>query len=208
MTLEHLTAEQRAELLAEARAEVAAPAPDGFSIAREVPSPAHTPPPVPSAPEGETREQRMDRLAEQAEQAEGEDFDAFWSAQAEGKRLRNVCGPGNDLVLPRAMPLRFEMESKRLAGREDIEAMKYLFDTLFGDGRWDDLVTRGIDGEQLPVLLLWATLNLSGIDMTLGEARAEAHRMNAEKSAGKEPTPPAALTRGVGSGATSAGTGR
>lgn len=201
MSLADLSPEDRAALLAEARGETAGPA-GGFSIARD-----DTPDPQAAADGGESA---LDRKLADADAAEGADFDAYFTAQAPGKRLRNVCGQGNDLVLPRSMPLRFELESKRLEGRDDTESMRHLFDTLFGEGRWADLIERGIDGEQLPTLLTWATVNLSGVDMTLAQAHAEVVRMTREKAEGKAPAPPAALaaTRGATArGATSAGSG-
>lgn len=146
-----------------------------------------TPPPAPApvAPQGrpETADEQVARRLAEQDAAEVEDYGAFWSEQGEGKRLKNVHG--RDLVLPRAMPLRFELESRRLQGAEDVKSVRYLFDILYGSGTWDDLIARGADAEQLPVLLMWGTLNLSGRDTTLAQARAMAHEMSEKKRAGQ-----------------------
>lgn len=152
--------------------------------------------PAPAPTAGE----RVEQLLAEQEAAQVEDFDRFWSAQARtGKVLNNVCGI--DLTLPSSLPLRFEIESRRLMHDRTEGAVHKLFGMLFGEGTLATLIDRGLDGEQLSVLLMWGTVNGNGGDINLDEARRRFADMKARQAAGKP------LVPSMSSGATSSGTG-
>lgn len=115
-----------------------------------------------------------------------EDFDAFWREQdRKGVRLSNVFGV--DIELPAELPLRFEIEAKRLAASEDFDDIRHLVGVLFGDDALDQWTAAGMDVEQFGVLLMWGSANAAGQRMTLAEARVEYHKQEAAK--GKAPVP-------------------
>lgn len=176
------------EAVARFRAEMEVVEPGPFEIDHEIPDSRHSP------------DDKVEQLRAEEAAAEVEDFDAFWAAQSRtGKVLRNVCGI--DLHLPRALPLAFEVESRRLMQDRSIEGVHRLFALLFGQGALDDLIAEGLDGEQLSVLLMWGSSNGNGRDMSLGQAQVEFEKMKARQAAGKSLVPAA-------SGGTSSDSGR
>jgi len=207
--LDSLSPEQRAELdarvaAAYAEAEVAAlggdlgsPPPPTFNVRDQV----EREPIAGDRPRahGVTAEE-AERLRDAAEAAEAEDFTRFWDSRKAKPRkvLRNVLGV--DLVLPEALPLAFEIESRRLQDSSDPRDIARLFDLLFGGGRYDELVARGLDADMFGVILMWGTLNGNGIDFTLAEAYAKSEELKARQ--GK-----ALVERMTGSGPTSSATG-
>ncbi len=197
--LASLSPEERAALLRQAEAELGAAPTASYSL-REQAERELTPPPPITGRGGVTLEE-ADRLRAEQEAAEGEDFGRFWDSRKvkPRKALRNVLGV--DLVLPEALPLQFEIESRRLQDSSDPRDIGRLFDLLFGAGRYDDLVARGLDADMFGVILMWGTLNGNGIDFTLAEAHAKAEEMKARQ--GK-----ALVGRMTGSGPTSSGTGQ
>lgn len=152
---------------------------------------------------GPTGPSVLDQLLADQDVRDGEDFTAFWTGRKrKGATLRNVV-PGVDLGLPAELPLAFEVEARRLAHDESLAAVHHLFAMLYGAGTLDQLITGGLTGEQLGVLILWGAANGSGRTMSLTEAAVEFERMKAKKAAteaGKAAPLP-------GSGVTSAGTG-
>jgi hypothetical protein len=170
--LASLSAEERAALLRQAEAELAAPAPPEFSIRDQV---EQATPPAPHR--GGITIEEADRLRAAQEAAESEDFERFWDGQKKRapKALRNVLGV--DLVLPDSLPLSFEIESRRLQDSSDPRDVARMFDLLYGPGRYDELVARGMDADRFGVILMWGTLNANGIDITLAEAAAKCEEM-------------------------------
>lgn len=145
----------------------------------------------------------VDALKARMDAADTEDFGAFWAEQDRaGAQLRNVFGV--DLTLPVSMPLRFDLEAKRLAesvSPDDTRRMVALMfgglavDTTSGDrldeeALLDVWTERGMDAEQFSVLLLWGAANLRGTTITLVGARAELAKAGAAKDdpGGKVPT--------------------
>lgn len=116
---------------------------------------------------------REEALAEAARREAGqtEDFDAFWSAQdRKPTSLKNVFGV--DVTLPPALPLRFEVEARKVAVSKDPDDTKRMVGILFGSDALDHWIARGMDLEQFAVLLMWGTANTRQPDsMTLGQAR-------------------------------------
>lgn len=184
--LDALTPEQRAELdarvaaaHAQAEAEQSAPPTARYDL-REQAERELTPPPPITGRGGVTLEE-AERLRKAQEAAEGEDFTRFWDSRKAKPRksLRNVLGV--DLVLPESLPLAFEIESRRLQDSSDPRDIARLFDLLFGQGRYDELVDRGLDADMFGVILMWGTLNGNGIDFTLAEAYAKSEEMKARQ---------------------------
>lgn len=131
--------------------------------------------------------------------AETEDFDAFWSAQdRKPTTLRNVFGV--DVTLPPSLPLRFEVEARKVQDSKGEDDTKRMVAILFGDDAMDTWTERGMDIEQFAVLLMWGTSNTrTPGSMTLTEAREIIATRTA--SLGKE-TPDPATTSGGASAAT------
>jgi hypothetical protein len=180
--LDALTPEQRAELdarvaaaHARAEAEQSAPPTARYDL-REQAERELTPPPPTTGRGGVTLEE-AEQLRKAQEAAEGEDFSRFWDSRKAKPRksLKNVLGV--DLELPESLPLAFEIESRRLQDSSDPRDIARLFDLLFGPGRYDELVARGLDADMFGVILMWGTLNGNGIDFTLAEAYAKAEEM-------------------------------
>lgn len=143
---------------------------------------------------------RVEQLAAEHEAAESEDFNAFWSARRrQGKVLRNVHGI--DLQLPAELPLRFEVEARRLQNDRSVAAIHHLFGLLYGEGALARLVDAGLTAEQLSVLLMWGTANGNGRSLTLAEAEAAFEDAKAKQAAGKAVVP-------SGTGGTSSDSGR
>jgi hypothetical protein len=169
--------EERATLLRQAEAELAAPAAPEFSIRDQIERDA----PAAAPHRGGVTIEEADALRAAAEAAESEDFERFWDSRKvkAPKALRNVLGI--DLVLPPSLPLSFEIESRRLQDSSDPRDVARMFDLLFGEGRYDELVARGMDADRFGVILMWGTLNSNGIDITLAEANAKAEEMKARQ---------------------------
>jgi hypothetical protein len=173
--LASLSPEERATLLRQAEAELAAPAAPEFSIRDQV---EQTPP---RSSRGGVTIEEADRLRAEQEAAQSEDFERFWDSRKvkAPKALRNVLGV--DLVLPESLPLSFEIESRRLQDSSDPRDVARMFDLLYGAGRYDELVARGLDADRFGVILMWGTLNSNGIDITLAEAAAKCEEMKARQ---------------------------
>lgn len=180
-------AHAEAEVLA-VGGDLGAPAAPTFNVRDQIESP---PPPAPTR--GGVTVEEADRLRAAQEKAESEDFERFWDGRKrrEPKALRNVLGV--DLILPESLPLAFEIESRRLQDSSDPRDVARMFDLLFGPGRYDDLVARGMDADRFGVILMWGTLNGNGVDFTLAEAHAKCEEMKARQ--GK-----ALVARAMGSG--------
>ena len=141
----------------------------------------------------------VDQLRDDAERAESEDFTAFWeSRRRTGKTLHNVLG--FDVVLPAELPLRFEIEARRLSNDRSAAAVSHLFGLLFGAETYSRLYEAGLTPSQFMVLLMWGVANANGQDMTLAQAEVAAEDAKAKAAAGKVVVP-------SGSGGTSSGSG-
>lgn len=154
---------------------------------------------------GLTDEEEAQREADLAEAegrvaVESEDFDAFWrGVERKPTVLRNVFGV--DVVLPPALPLRFEVEARRAQESSSEEDTRRMVGLLFGDDALDAWVAKGMDVDQFAVLLMWGTANTrSPGSLTLPEA-LEIYRTRSLGNA------PAAATK-TGSGRVSAATGQ
>lgn len=110
-----------------------------------------------------------------------EDFDAFWEAKAKsGERVGKTTRiMGETVTLPPALPLRFEMEAKRLQRSKKEKDMKVLLSTIFDDDALDRWVAKGMDLEQFMVLIAWAPQVIAGADVSLADV-AESVRKELE----------------------------
>lgn len=110
-----------------------------------------------------------DELPTSPEVDELEDFDAFWNTRK--RRAKSVTIMGDRVSLPPSLPLRFEMEAKRLERSESNDDVKHLLAILLGDD--EDLIARwaerGMDLEQFQVLLAWLPQVIAGHKVTLSE---------------------------------------
>lgn len=98
------------------------------------------------------------------------DFDQFWT-QVDRKAIR-VRIMGDVVELPPSIPLRFELEAKRLQRSKSDADVRRLVAILFGEDQLDRWVAAGMDAEQFQVLLAWAPMVLAGRDVTLHQVAA------------------------------------
>jgi hypothetical protein len=98
-----------------------------------------------------------------------EDFDAFWREQSEQGNRRNLTTTimGEQVTLPPAVPILFDLESKRLAKSKSLSDMKRLVSILFGEGAMERWARKGMDADQFAVLIAWAPLRIAGQEVTL-----------------------------------------
>lgn len=115
-----------------------------------------------------------------------EDFDAFWTEHRAGRKPRVTTIMGEQVELPHSLPLRFELEAKRLQRSKRDRDVKRLVGILFGDGALDRWTEKGMDLEQFKVLLAWAPRAIAGQKLTLAEVAREVDRLEAE---GEAPDP-------------------
>lgn len=106
-----------------------------------------------------------------------EDFDAFWTTRV--RKAPRVKIMGQVVQLPPSLPLRFEMEARRLAESESLDDVKALLSIIFPGDAMDMWTQAGMDLEQFKVLLAWAPRRIAGNPVTLEEvaealAKAEA----------------------------------
>lgn len=117
-----------------------------------------------------------------------EDFDAFWSARDRKTKTTRIMG---ELVeLPPALPLRFELEARKLEKSKRDKDVRRLVGILFGADKLDAWTERGMDMDQFAVLLAWAPQVIAGRDVTLAEVADSVERHNAKQ-----------LNKGKGNGA-------
>lgn len=90
-----------------------------------------------------------------------EDFDAFWSSlERTGKRVRIM---GTTVTLAASLPLRFELEAKRLQRSREVRDIRHLLTLLgFPDDAMQQWTDKGMDLEQFQVLLAWAPAVIAG----------------------------------------------
>lgn len=112
-----------------------------------------------------------------------EDFDAYWSEQDRaGTRVRIM---GQVVQLPHSLPLRFELEAKRLRRSKKDSDVRHLVGLLFGQDALQAWTEAGMESHQLSVLLAWAPMRLAGNDVSFGQVEA----MMAEQEAkGDDPS--------------------
>ena len=122
-------------------------------------------------------------MSDNADQTE--DFDAFW-AQRERKR-KSTTVMGVAVELPASLPLQFELEARRLQRSKRDKDVRTLVGILFGADALDTWTAKGMDLEQLMVLLAWAPQVLSGQDVSLAEVADQVAKANA-KSETADPT--------------------
>ena len=103
------------------------------------------------------------------EDLELEDFDAFWVKR---KRPRTRI-MGQIVELPASLPLRFELEAKKLAKSKAEQDVRTLVAILFGDDALDQWTQAGMDVEQFQLLLAWAPRKIAGQDVTLAQVAEE-----------------------------------
>lgn len=115
---------------------------------------------------------------ETADEYGTEDFDAFWSSRT--RRVRKTRVMGQDVILPPALPLRFEMEARRVERSKSEEDVRRLVGILFGEDALDGWIERGMDSEQFAVLLAWGPRKIAGHDITLAEVADMLERAQTE----------------------------
>ena len=125
-------------------------------------------------------------MTEQTDQAvdaeQTEDFDEFWSARKRTRRATTIMGV--KVELPASLPLQFELEARRLQRSKRDRDVRTLVGILFGADALDQWTERGMDLEQLMVLLAWAPQVIAGEDVTLAQVADQVAEANA-KSEGK-----------------------
>jgi hypothetical protein len=125
-------------------------------------------------------------MSDNADQTE--DFDAFW-AQRERKR-KSTTVMGVAVELPASLPLQFELEARRLQRSKRDKDVRTLVGILFGADALDTWTAKGMDLEQLMVLLAWAPQVIAGEDVTLAEVAEAVAKANAKSDGeGKGPDP-------------------
>ncbi|WHM36316.1 hypothetical protein [Streptomyces sp. BPTC-684] len=117
------------------------------------------------------------------------DFDAFFAEQGPAKRtgvpLRLF---GREYRLPATVPALFTVQLHRVQHSARPEDILALLATLFGPDAADDFTARGMDDDQLGVLLIWATANTATPGcITIGEAAKQYQQR--EDAKGKAPSP-------------------
>lgn len=114
-----------------------------------------------------------------------EDFDAFWSARTRKRKATTIMG--ERVELPASLPLQFEMEARRLQRSKNEKDIRKLLSILFGDDVMNRWAEKGMDLEQLMVLLAWAPQVIVGKDVTLAQVADELAAQQA-KAGGQDPT--------------------
>lgn len=112
-----------------------------------------------------------------------EDFDAFWQEHDAKRKPRTIKVAGEVIELPRALPLAFQLETKRAERSEDIGDVRKLIGLLFGSDRLDHWIESGMDDEQFQVLLAYTPAKVQGSDITMAEAAEFVARKRAEEMA-------------------------
>lgn len=107
-----------------------------------------------------------------------EDFDAFWASRK--RKVRKTKIMGVEVELPPSLPLEFEMKAKQMERSTDEDDIRYLVGLLFGQDALDTWAKRGMDGDQLAVLLAWAPAAIAGSNVTLAQVADELARQEAE----------------------------
>lgn len=112
-----------------------------------------------------------------------EDFDAFWSARERKGKATTIMG--ERVELPAALPLRFELEARKLQRSKDDQDVRKLVSILFGDDKLDAWTERGMDMDQFAVLLAWAPQVIAGHNVTLAEVADSVAKHNAKQGKAK-----------------------
>lgn len=103
-----------------------------------------------------------------------EDFDAFWETETETETPRTTRIMGDEVPLPRSLPLRFDMEARKLQRSKRPDDVRRLLGILVGPERIDTWAERGMDLEQFMVLLAWLPRVITGDQsVTLAQVRAD-----------------------------------
>lgn len=122
------------------------------------------------------RRAEYDALALEAGQLE--DFDQFWQDVERKPNITTIMG--ERVELPPSLPLRFELEARRLQRSRSDRDVRTLVGILFGNGDLEagaELVNRwaekGMDADQFMVLLAWAPQVIAGQKVTLAQVREQ-----------------------------------
>lgn len=110
--------------------------------------------------------------------ADLDDFDAFWESQDKRKR-RGVKIGGEWYELPKALPLQFDLEARKLAKSRKDEDVTKLVSILFGQDSYERFAAAGMDIDQFRVLLAWAPRRIMGHNVTLAQVAAEVAEQDA-----------------------------
>lgn len=106
--------------------------------------------------------------------AEGvEDFDAFWQEQDAKRDRIPVRIRGRVHFLPPALPLEFDMLSRKNAKRQDPKLVERLVGMLFGKDALAKWSRAGMDNEEFALLLAYATQRIDGGTMSMAEVAAK-----------------------------------
>jgi len=108
------------------------------------------------------------------------DFDQFWSNQ-KIKEQERVKILGGWVVVPTDIPLAIEQKAQNTKVG-DPSATKELLAALYGDGTYDEWVSRGLTLRQLTVIMAWSMLRIQGNKLTFAEV---AERMEEVMASGK-----------------------
>lgn len=101
-----------------------------------------------------------------------EDFDAFWTGHDKRTRTR-VKIMGQIIELPKALPLQFELEARRLQRSKSDDDVRKLVGILFGADAMEKWAEAGMDLDQFKVLLAWGPRRIAGEHVTFGQVAAE-----------------------------------
>lgn len=137
-----------------------------------------------------------------------EDFDAFWDAETATDKPRTTTIMGRTLVLPRQLPLQFDMEARRLKRSKNSDDVRALAAVLVGAETVDAWAKAGMDLEQFMVMLAWLPRVIAGDSVTLAEVRADVRKSLEDKQAGTDPTRPRNKRKQKSSGGSSNRAGR
>ncbi|GCD94077.1 hypothetical protein [Embleya hyalina] len=124
-------------------------------------------------------------MSEHVQPLEAEDFDAWVSETNANIRPASIKIGGTVHVMPVGVPIAFTLQTRRLADREDVGALRTILVPIFGEQALDAWESTSPFGtEALPVLLRWCGANMAKPgSMSIAEAAASVE----EDDAGKAP---------------------
>ncbi|MFJ7337882.1 hypothetical protein ACIQUU_32115 [Streptomyces sp. NPDC101116] len=130
-------------------------------------------------------------LAEQAA-----DFDAFFGEEVNRRERPTLTVCGKTYTLPDSLPLMFTLQAERVQESSSVDDVRKMLAPLFGADALDHWADNGMTDRQFRIVLVYATANVRTPGSLTMQAAAELHdRQEAEKAAGKAPSPNRAARR-------------